>query len=330
MATVAADVLPMRAAKSETAIRKLEGLVREQLRDDGDVLAGTTIYVTGSAARREMSDHSDLDLFVVRVDGKRSRLDEAVIIAAVRRALRRMAKPEPSQDGRFLVMQLADELVNELGTGNDDFYNHFTARMLLLLESRPLLQGDSTYDVLIERVLNRYWKDAEGRQGDFIPYLLINDIVRYWRILLLNYEAKVGGQGPNEGERRLASYKLRFSRCLLCFSALAYLIAIHRKFRHVEKETGARLVRLSPLARLDAISEMEPEQAQLVGRLKDLYANFLQETDDVKAALVARFDDEAYRKDRSRESRAFGNGLFELMMSLGNDAGRDVLRIVMV
>ncbi len=330
MATVASDLFQSRKVKSESAIRTLEALVSKLLSDDGGVLQNTTLYVTGSAARGEMSDHSDLDLFVVRLGDAHSRLDEATIIAAVRRALREMRKPAPSQDGRFLGMQLAEKLVNELGTEKDDFYNHFTARMLLLLESRPLFQGDRTYEALIDRVLSRYWKDAEGRPHDFIPYLLINDIVRYWRILLLNYEAKVAGQGANEGDRRLASYKLRFSRCLLCFSAIAYLIANYRDSRHVEQEVGARLVKLSPLERLDEISRMDPAQSALIGELKDLYATFLTATDHQKSRLVELFGDGDYRKSRSLESRAFGDKIFDLMMALGVDAGRDMLRIVMV
>lgn len=201
-------LLTERRAASQTAIRTLEAYFKKELTGEQSALAGTTLYITGSTARGEMSKHSDIELFIVRLEGKRSRLDEAALVAALCRALAKMQKPAPSQDGRFLRMQLASKLVKELGTERDDFYNHFTARMLLLLESRPLIQGDLLYEALIDQVLVRYWKDSDLHPGNHIPYLLVNDIVRYWRILLLNYAAKVGARvrtRANTGSRAISS-----------------------------------------------------------------------------------------------------------------------------
>jgi hypothetical protein len=45
-------------------------------------------------------------------------------------------------------------------------------------------------DRLVDSVLDAYWKDAEGHNEDYQPFVLLNDIVRYWRILLLNHVVK--------------------------------------------------------------------------------------------------------------------------------------------
>lgn len=316
--------------RSDEAIAELGRRVREELRDDASLLEKHCLYITGSAARGEMSEHSDLDLFVIRLEGETRRLDDAPLTTAITRALRRMKKPDPSKDGQFVQPQLARELVKQIGTDRDDFYNHFTARMLLLLESKPLY-ADGTYDGLIKMVLDRYWTNAATHTNDHIPYLLVNDIIRYWRILLLNYEAKVGSEDLDSGSRRLASYKLRFSRCLTCFSGLMYLMARYRQDPNLVCDVGVDMVQLSPLDRLQQIAALEPDVAERIDLLQSLYSKFLLETSDSpKADIEARFADPEYRKARSAEARSFGDEVFDLVTELGRGGGKPMLRIVVV
>ena len=110
------------------------------------------VYATGSFGRGEASQHSDLDLFIVgkvsetkskdvKLEQKRllSRLDEICLKAELIKVARHMRFPEFSQDGRFIVHYTVAELVKSLGTPEDDAFNTFTARMLLLLESTPIV-----------------------------------------------------------------------------------------------------------------------------------------------------------------------------------------------
>jgi hypothetical protein len=146
------------------------------------------------------------------------------------RSLDALGFPAPSKDGEFLQIHTVSSLIARMGEPRDDSENTFTARMLMLLESRPLL-GDDVYERVLERVLDAYWKNTEGNEHEYVPMILINDIVRYWRILLLNHEWKVTeAEAKVRGnvERSLSSYKLRFSRCLMCHSAIAEMIAVHR------------------------------------------------------------------------------------------------------
>lgn len=109
------------------------------------------VYVTGSFGRNEASDHSDLDLFIVgmsKVDDNNSqnrphrlldRLDEICIKADLINTTRTLGIPKFSGDGEYLVHYTVHELTKTLGKPDDDAANTFTARLLLLLESRPLL-----------------------------------------------------------------------------------------------------------------------------------------------------------------------------------------------
>ena len=76
------------------------------------------------------------------------RLDEICVKADLIEVTRAAGIQDFSGDGRYLVHYSVDEFTKALGTPEDDVANTFTARLLLLLESRPLLEG-AVYTVSI-------------------------------------------------------------------------------------------------------------------------------------------------------------------------------------
>jgi predicted nucleotidyltransferase len=163
------------------------------------------VYVTGSFARGEATKFSDLDLFIVGRDEEKdgrivrvfSRLDEICVKADLIETTRAAGIPDFSGDGQYLEQYTVRNLVATLGKPEDDANNTFTARLLLLLESRSLLE-DSVYSAAIGDVITAYWRDFAGHSKDFIPAFLANDILRLWRTLCVNYEAKTRVDPPKE------------------------------------------------------------------------------------------------------------------------------------
>ena len=158
------------------------------------------VYATGSFGRREASAFSDLDVFIVakcdkppEPEAKRQSvlnpLDGILIKAELIRVGRHLRFPDFTGDGRYLVQYSVKDFTETLGTPEDDVTNTFTARLLLLLESCPLV-GSAVYDDVIDEVVSEYWRDYEGHKNDFIPAFLANDILRLWRTLCVNYEAR--------------------------------------------------------------------------------------------------------------------------------------------
>ena len=198
------------------------------------------VYATGSFGRREASIHSDLDLFIVSkmgnergTDGKPhsllKRLDDIRIKADLIEVTQELKIPEFSGDGKYLVHYSVQQLTETLGKPEDDALNTFTARLLLLLESHPLLEA-SVYKDVIEEVVAPYWKDFADHKGDFVPAFLTNDILRLWRTFCVNYEANTSSEPTEENAKRKSkNYKLKHSRLLTCYSALLYLLAIFRR-----------------------------------------------------------------------------------------------------
>src|SRR5262245_52672945 len=126
-------------------------VLRENVKAVESLAAGKAcVYATGSFGRCEASKFSDLDVFIVgKGDGKEGRdgkqgsllkrLDEICIKAELIKITRKLDIPEFSGDGQYLDHYSVHELTKSLGTPEDDAINTFTARLLLLLESHPLL-----------------------------------------------------------------------------------------------------------------------------------------------------------------------------------------------
>lgn len=185
------------------------------------------IFAAGSLARHETGRESDLDLFFISNGGVNSnpvapmsRLQEIQVFADLIQ-LNEELKLEPfSGDGEYLKVHDLQKLIDGTGSSEDDSENLFTTRLLLLLESKSL-SGHVTYEHAIERVLDMYFRDDRGRKN-FRPLFLLNDILRYWRTLCLNYERARKEPGKPWWKRNL---NLKFPRKLTVFSTVLAMIA---------------------------------------------------------------------------------------------------------
>src|SRR5262249_2558631 len=122
------------------------------------------VYATGSFGRGDASEYSDLDLFIVGRShfdetGKEVRhltsLNETLVKAELIEASRELRFPDFSGDGEYLEHYTIDELVKTTGKPEDDAANTFTARLLLILESRYLI-GEDVYEEVINAAIDQY------------------------------------------------------------------------------------------------------------------------------------------------------------------------------
>lgn len=310
----------------------------------------TCVYAVGSGGRSELSKRSDLDLFLV-TNQEVKRINEVRLQTAILRAMRKRGFPDPSNDASFVKLHAASTLIERLGEPADDAENTFTVRMLLLLESKPIA-GEAVYSALLDRALGAYWKNAEGHEDDYLPIILVNDIIRYWRILLLNYESKTASKERElerkkvpdresrraelQAERWLRSYKLRFSRCLMCYSSVCYLLANahHERARtgtaRVTRDSVSQMVRLTPLSRLEQALKWTRDitaTAPMGAQLFELYAQFLRTGEREKGQLLRVFGGTGKAK-HMEAAEQFGQKMYELVEAIGH--GNPLHRYVVV
>jgi predicted nucleotidyltransferase len=259
-----------RLSQSESRLLK----IRADLRGRAVFESGNySVYAVGSLARREAGSRSDFDVFVI-ADGHSSnvsQLDRYEVFAALIDANRALGYPRFSKDGRFLSVYGVDTLLTSTGSPSDDSENCFTARLLLLLESAPLM-NDALFHSAVKRICENYFRDHKGRK-DFKPLYLLNDLLRYWRTLCLNYE-----QHRSDGSRPWwkKNVNLKFARRMTVFSMVAALVAelAHSPAQLID------LVGLRPLERfalvLDRLQPTEINPDRFSAFLAD-YEMFLTE-----------------------------------------------------
>ncbi|MGA7761235.1 MAG: nucleotidyltransferase domain-containing protein [Candidatus Binataceae bacterium] len=308
--------------RSETTSR-FERLQKQLSAADKLAADKACVYATGSFGRGEASKYSDLDLFIVgRGDKNRrelSNLEEIRIKADLIEATQTLGISEFSGDGEYLIHYTKQELVETLGKPRDDASNTFTARLLLLLESKPLL-GEKVYREAISDVIAAYWRDYADHKSEFIPAFLANDILRLWRTFCVNYEARTFTEpAEKRAKRKLKNYKLKHSRLLTCYSALLYLLATYTTDKTVDPEDAVHMTALSPTGRLEWLLTQSHIAAahQPVRELLEHYERFLAATDYSEKELVVRFLDAEKSKEYSLSANELGNLTFKALELIG-------------
>lgn len=317
------EFLEKRRQDTQKRLALLQGSLAEAEQLCGDFAC---VYAIGSVGRGEVGQHSDLDLFIAGGGSPKnralSRLSEIRIKADLIGATAATGFPEFSGDGEYLVHYTIDELTETLGKPEDDVTNTFTARLLWLLESRPLI-GVSVYNKLTEDVISAYWKDYEDHKTDFMPAFLANDILRMWRTFCVNYEARTSREpAVKNAKRALKNYKLKHSRLMTCYSGLLYLLAMFVLQKSVHPQDAIEMVVLSPTERLEWMMKQTrfSESRGKMSELLQCYETFLAKTDAPEDELVKLFLDTAKKKEFIAIPNKFGDLMFQVLQGVGSDS----------
>jgi len=274
------------------------------------------VYATGSYARNEASEHSDIDLFFIHKGSSKTskvaHLDELSLFARVIEIGKRMKFPTFSNDGEFLKILYLEDMLEMLGGREDDYQNSFTARMLLLLESSPLV-NPSLLNEIFDSIVEAYFRDYPSHAADFRPVFLINDILRFWKTLCLNYENRRNRPDDDVAQKRkqqVKNFKLKFSRLMTCFGTI---VAVCAKATPISKADIVELGRITPLDRfLSVTSSISGLDAVRNAVLQD-YEWFLQNTALSTPELTALFDSSDTKIEMFRRAEVYGDRVYQVL-----------------
>ena len=273
------------------------------------------IYVTGSFGRLEASEHSDLDLFFIKGngpgDGDMSRIDEILMNAVLITACRDMGFPEFSGDGEYLEVHYISKMLDQLGGRMDDYENLFTARLLLLLESLPI-HNEDLYEEALRKITGSYFRDYQDHEDNFQPTFLVNDILRFWKTLCLNYEhsRSLSSSDDTEAQKnQLRNLKLKFSRMLTCFSLVIPLAVPHTS---IGIDECVQLIKERPLDRLEKVAS-DTNNGPLWDTLAKEYSWFLETTGQSRDEVLNWVGSSSNRQEGLERAGRFGGAMYELL-----------------
>jgi hypothetical protein len=174
-----------------------------------------SIVLMGSWGRAEVTSGSDDD-FMVLLHGA----EDSEVLPTIEE-VSGVLKHSPSEDGPFASPVFSQKLVQQIGLDGDDNKN-LTRRLLFLLESIPV-SGVQVYETVRNEILNRYLDESVKPYRP--PRFLLNDVVRYWRTICVDFAAKEW-KGPEKWGIRNA--KLRTSRKILFAGGLLPILECFR------------------------------------------------------------------------------------------------------
>ncbi|MTV38046.1 hypothetical protein [Duganella radicis] len=259
------------------------------------------VFAAGSLGRLDSGVTSDLDVFVTTTGGDVGRLREIEVFSSIIKVNEALQFPALSNDGQFLKVFDIPGHEKKVGSAKDDNLNWFTTRMLFLLESNYLC-NEKAYHQHKTRILKLYFRDST--QDGFRPIFLLNDILRYWRTVCLNYEQARSIPGKSWKKR---NFNLKFSRLLSVFGTILPLMLTE----NVTTEKIEELSSIRPMDRLAMGLDLLKGADDLKPRFLDFlenYEHFLKikesmdfesVTDEIrndlksKAILVAEFINDA-------------------------------------
>lgn len=264
------------------------------------------VSTCGSYARREASGTSDLDYLILseeesEAEALREGMDSIISQVGAR---------SPSAGGPFDRWTSPCTMLENIG-GEEDLNSSITRRILLLLEGEWLL-NESGFHTLRRRVLERYIPDTVGKEH--LAMFLLNDVVRYYRTIAVDYEFKTSGNAATKPwATRLL--KLVFSRKLLYASGLFSIAQTYGEERKGKVDTLSELFSQPVIERMKSICG-----ARRMQPVVDSYNLFLEPlANDEKRVHLERLgrgcrEDPLYREIKD-EGRRFTSRLVDLFHS---------------
>lgn len=279
---------------------------------DSNIYKDITIFCGGSLGREDVGQKSDLDPFILfnKKSSEEKRIESLELFSVLINVNRKLGYPQFSKDAEYIEVYSFPDMLDVLGSPTDDNRNLFTVRMLLLLESKPLF-NTNLYIAFIDRAIDNYFRDSSG-EDHFKPIFFLNDILRYWRTLCLNYE--IIRNNPKQLWRK-KNINLKFSRMLTIFGTVLPMVAEPA----TTQESIRHLVELTPMERLAKGLDIINDTSLMddFSKILDHYEEFLSMKESMGDKL--ELDDVTLGRRADKIASEFSGFIYNALMHTRNN-----------
>jgi len=200
--------------------------------------ADVSVTLFGSWARRELTEGSDNDWGILAPNARVTDPDVVELAATCRKRFNKDDKAPGAQE-IFGVPFAWPRLARHVGLDPDSNRN-LTRRMLTLLESVAITgpARDQCWRAIFDRFI------AADVRSHRPPRFLLNDTIRYWRTICVDFEGKHAIAGEHDKKWVMRNAKLRTSRTMLFAGGVLPILfcRLHDKDsipRFLEQQLGA-------------------------------------------------------------------------------------------
>ncbi len=200
------------------------------------------VLIAGSLGRKEALAASDLDAFVLSKNSCEANTAKEILECLEEIVTSSQVDLRMASQGSFSDSISFNDLLQNYG-GKKDTNKSLTRRMSLLIEGKGI--DDNYVDNAKKQILEIYLRDLleDSTRG---PIFLINEIIRYYRTIAVDYEHKKEEAGKPWAVRLT---KLRHSRKVLYFGALLPLLQSVKEHNGLEYLKD-QFVNYTPLERI--------------------------------------------------------------------------------
>lgn len=307
---------------SQKIIAELKKEFDEKLKIDS---VNFTVVTTGSFARCEASQASDLDCFIIidkfnqdsNFNGNDKEIHtEDTLKSVMNEIVTTHIVKEAGSTGTFGIDAVVsiDDLLTNMG-GQNDGNIQFSRRMLFLLEGK-CLYNDELFQNFRRALIERYIKETVSDHQ--LSRFFLNDIIRFYRTMATDFEYKVSEDGKSWGVRNI---KLTFSRKLLYFGGILTVAETAQKTRDTKIKETLELLDMSPLERINYLAVSGSEKVfksynYFLDKLSD--PEIRQELDKATVEQDADENPEVFREMKN-ESKHFSWALSSVLKNTYDD-----------
>lgn len=294
-------------AREVTANKLAE--IKKNLNDSNLSSSDIDIVVFGSIARNECTSGSDAD-WTLLIDGQ-ANADHLNLTHIVERAFVDAGLAQFGKTGMFGQITFSHDLIHYIG-GEDDTNHNLSRRILLLLESKKIvLQKSKSTDItaygrVLRGVIQQYIQNDSGlfakTKKENVPRFLLNDIIRFWRTMCVDFAFK---QRQQRGDKwALRNIKLRMARKLIFIKGLLMCYLSYKK-EIDPMEIAGWLVENAEVPPLDFMVRVFANEG-----INDSYIAAILHSYDQYLKILDDKDQRSYLEGLKMED-AYGNEKFE-------------------